>query len=147
MEERKTLFTKLENGEDKVKNDGSQINYLILLEGIAKYDDGFVYRDWLFIKGRQEAYDYIVDFLLQEGDESVDCILNINKSLIYAENPNIDDSANKLKLSNGLSLYTFIKDITILNKVDPREGFDIDDYKQIEPEEVYGTDEEVPEEE
>lgn len=141
MEEKKRLFTKLEDGEDLVKKNGEDIKYLVLIKGEPKYDDAVEFRDWFFEIGRQEVYDHIVNLLICEGDDDYDFIVNIDQSLIYAENPHIDDSMNKLKLSNGLSLYAFIKDVTVLNKVTPRAGFNIEDYHQVEPEEVYGEDE------
>lgn len=136
MEEAKRLFTHV-NNEDKVKKDGEDIIYLLLVRGDPKYEEAQEYRDWLFITGRQEAYDYIVDLLENDHESDYDNFINIEESMIYADNPHIPESQNKLKLSNGFSFYQFIKDATVLQKVDVKEGFDIEEFRQQSLEDIY----------
>lgn len=145
MEETKRLFTHV-NNEDKVKKDGEDILYLLLVRGDPKYEDAPEYRDWLFITGRQEAYDYIVNLLENDHESDYDNFINIEESMIYADNPHIPESQNKLKLSNGFSFYQFIKDATVLQKVNVREGFDVEEFRQQSLEDIY-EDEHMAEEE
>lgn len=123
------LFTHVDPENDKVITDGDDILYLLLLEHHLKYDDNEEnYRDWLFIKGRQSAYDHIRSILLEEDDSPVDSILDIDASLIYADNPHIPVESNKLRLSNGISIYKFMKDCYVLQKVKDEGGFDIEEF-------------------
>lgn len=136
MEEKKRLFTHVDS-TDKVKKDGEDILYLLLVQGDPKYEDANEFRDWLFITGRQAAYDYIVNLLENDHEADYDNFINIEESMIYADNPHIPESQNKLKLSNGFSFYQFIKDATVLKKVDIKEGFDIEEFRQQNLEDIY----------
>lgn len=136
MEEKKRLFTHVD-GNDKVKKDGEDILYLLLVQGDPKYEDANEFRDWLFITGRQAAYDYIVNLLENDHEAEYDNFINIEESMIYADNPHIPENQNKLKLSNGFTFYQFIKDATVLNKVDVKEGFDIEEFRQQSLEDIY----------
>lgn len=130
MAEKKKLFTHIDNGVDEVKKSGEKIFYLILLKGSYEQDGTeYEWKDWIFITGRQAVYDYIKDYLKSElaGGENEANILDIDNSFIYAENPLVKDSP--LKLSNGVTLYEFMKDCYVLQKVDLDDTFDIDDYK------------------
>lgn len=132
MEEKQNLFTHLtdeEIAEEKAKEqaikNGDDIMYLLLLEGVSKTDNS-VWKDWLFITGRQEAYNYIREALRANDEE--DLILDACKSLIYADNPHIQKS--KLKLSTSVSFYKFMKNCYVTQSVDTSqdEGFDIEDF-------------------
>lgn len=123
------LFTHVDKDNDTTYTDGDDIMYLLLLESCPKNGDNTEnYKYWEFVKGRQAVYDYIKDLLLEEDDESVDCLLDIDKSLIYADNPHIPPESNKLKLSNGINLYRFMKDCFVLQKVKDEGGFDIEEF-------------------
>lgn len=124
------VFTHVEKGADPVITEGEDILYLILIEGYWTNDDNSeTYRTWEFKRGRQEAYDFIKDLVLLEGDDHPDMIIDIDKSLIYADNPHIKNS--KLKLSNGISVYRFMKDAYTLHKVkDDDTTFDISEFHQ-----------------
>ena len=132
MEEKKNLFHHLSDKEiaeekekERVTRDGDDIMYLLLIEGVSKTDDS-VWKDWLFITGRQNAYEYI-RASLRANDED-DLIVDACKSLIYADNPRIEVS--KLKLSTSVSLYKFMKNCQVTQSVDRSDdrGFDIEDY-------------------
>lgn len=105
---------------------GEDILYLILLEFSSTSGDEENWRDWKFVTGRQAAYDYIKNILLDEDERISESLLDVDKSLIYADNPYVTDS--KLKLSNGINVYKFMKDCYVLQKVVEEDGFDIEDY-------------------
>lgn len=121
------LFTHVdEKTGDPIITAGEEITYLLLINGTPKYTDAERIRDWEFVKGRQAAYDYIKRLLVNEGDKDMDYILDIDQSIIYAENPAVQNS--KLKLSNGLSFYQFMRDCIVLRKIEDEDGFDIGEY-------------------
>lgn len=131
------LFTNIENGNDIVIERGKEILYLVLIKANYKNEVDYEredFRDWKFIKGRQEVYDYIKSLLINENDQDVEYLIDIENSLIYAENPFVRES--KLKLSNGISLYTFMKDCYTMQKVYDTDKFDIDDYKEYTVDEL-----------
>ena len=82
-------------------------------------------KDWEFRTGRQNVYNYIRDILLNENTEYR---LNIDESMIYADNPDLPAEKNKLRLSNGISIYQFMKSSYVLCKVSDEGGFDIEDF-------------------
>lgn len=121
---KKRLFETVDPDEDVIKQ-GENILYLLLIEGDYTDDSAEVYRFYEFITGRQEAYDKIKD-LLEYEDENYR--INVDTSIIYAENPNIKNS--RLKLSNGITFYKFMTDCVVLGKVKDESSFCIDDYHQ-----------------
>lgn len=121
------LFEHLDAQSDSVKN-GDDVLYLILMEFCSSSDNEENTRDWCFKRGRQETYDFIRDMLLDENESDDGYTLDVDASLIYADNPHIPQEANKLRLSNGISLYKFMKDCYVLQKVKDEGGFDIDDF-------------------
>lgn len=131
MEEKKKLFTHVKDGNDEIIKSGEDIIYLVLIDADWKYEDNAeTFRSWEFITGRQAAYDYIKGMIVNEGVDDVDVIVNVDKSLIYADNPHVAE--NKMRLSNGITVYQFMKDMFVLRKVDDDSGFCIDDYHQEE---------------
>lgn len=87
--------------------------YLILLDGQEK-DDNTKFRDWEFIEGRQKAYDYI-------------------KNMIESEYLNIDVLESKIivdsiKITDGISIYEFMKTMKEKDKIIDYTSFDIEDY-------------------
>lgn len=120
------LFSVVSEEEKNKINTGEDILYLLLLEYSSKDDNKENIRDWKFIYGRQNAYDYIKDILMNE--EEAEYILSVDESLIYADNPNVPDEKNKLRISNGVNIYRFMRDCFVLQKVVDEGGFDINDF-------------------
>lgn len=121
------LFSKITEEEKQGNKKGDDIIYLILFVYSSKSENEEDIRDWQFKIGRQNTYDFIRSILLN-GGEGADEILNVDESIIYAENPSLPAEKNKLKLSNGISLYQFMKDSYALNKIVDEGGFDIEEY-------------------
>lgn len=84
--------------------------YLVLLE-----DTEESFRDWQIITGRQEAYDYIKGMI--EGQE-FGCI-DVEKSMIVV---------NTLTIDKAITIYEFMKEMKLKDKVIDYTSFDIDDY-------------------
>lgn len=134
MIQKPQLFTEIPEGESQIPN-GDNITYLLLLEYVPRTNESIEnYRDWAFIEGRQRTYDYIRDALIGE-DGTDEFLLDVDKSIIYADNPNIPLEKNKLRLSNGINLYKFMKDCYVLRKVVDEGGFDIEEFHFEEEEE------------
>ena len=92
--------------------------YLILLEGWETSDGGDKFRDWEIVEGRQEAYDYIKGYI-----ESDYVSIDIYKSKIIV-------SSEKVKVTDGISIYKFMKSMKENDKVIDYTSFDIEDYVQ-----------------
>lgn len=88
--------------------------YLILIDGIENDDAQQRYRDWDYVVGRQEAYDYIKNIL-----ESGYVIVDINESKIIVDS---------LKINDGISIYEFMKAMKEKDKIIDYSSFDIEDY-------------------
>lgn len=88
--------------------------YLILIEA-RDLDDG-PYRDWEIVEGRQAAYDYIKNYIETDYTE-VDII---NSKIIV--------SSEKVKVTDGISIYKFMKSMKEKDKVIDYSSFDIEDY-------------------
>lgn len=121
------LFTQVtEEEKEKIKS-GANILYLVLLYYDSKDENKEDVKDWRMIIGRQEAYDFIRSSLTNEDVED-ETTLNIDKSLIYADNPDIPDENNRLRIRNGISLYRFVRDSVARGKIVEDESFDIEEY-------------------
>ena len=94
--------------------------YLILLEGnepVYGHDDvAKPFRDWQMKEGRQEAYDYIKEMLENKYVE------------IYVHTSKIIVSSEKVKVTDGISIYEFMKVMKEQDKVIDYTSFDIEDY-------------------
>lgn len=94
--------------------------YLILLDGENVNGDtvirGETFRDWELVTGRQKAYDYIKNII-----ESEYAIINVIKSKIIV-------SSDKVKVTDGITIYEFMKAMKEENKVIDYTSFDISDY-------------------
>ena len=94
--------------------------YLILLDGnepVYGHDDvAKPFRDWQMKEGRQAAYDYIKDMI-----ESEYVIINVHTSRIIV-------SSEKVKVTDGISIYEFMKAMKEKDKVIDYTSFDIEDY-------------------
>ena len=88
--------------------------YLILIDG--EDEEGNRFRDWEFKVGRQAAYDYILNLL-----ESRYANIDVHESKIIV-------SSEKVKITDGLSIYKFMKGMKASDKVIDYSPFDIDDY-------------------
>lgn len=89
--------------------------YLLLLYINNESDNTENEKDYCFIRGRQEVFDFIVQNL--HAEYNIDCM----KSLIYVDSP-------RVKISTRTSIYKFMKDMINTNKVINTTGFDIEDY-------------------
>lgn len=96
--------------------------YLILIDGMNVYSE-VQYRDWEIVEGRQQAYDYIKNLLLSNL-ASIDVI----KSKIIVD-------SEKVKITDGVSIYKFMKNMKENNKVIDYTSFDIEDYMDGDDEE------------
>lgn len=94
--------------------------YLILIEGEEVHDDPTSepqkIRDWEIVTGRQSAYDYIKN-MIKSGYIIVDTI----KSKIIVD-------SEKVKVSDGITIYEFMKLMKEADKVIDYDSFDIEDY-------------------
>ena len=90
--------------------------YLILIDGEEVGEDGKLFREWEFKEGRQAAYDYIKNIL-----ESPYISVDIMESKIIV-------SSEKVKVTDGISIYEFMKAMKENNKVIDYTSFDIEDY-------------------
>lgn len=94
-------------------------DYLILIEGENlenEREESKKFRDWVFVTGRQSAYDYIKNLI-----KSQYAIVDTIKSKIIV-------NSEKVKISDGISIYEFMKLMKENDKVIDYESFDIDDY-------------------
>lgn len=90
--------------------------YLILIEGWEPSEGGEKIRDWELVEGRQSAYDYIKNIL-----ESPYISVDIMESKIIV-------SSEKVKVTDGISIYEFMKAMKENDKVIDYTSFDIEDY-------------------
>ena len=90
--------------------------YLILIDAWDITDGGDKIRDWEIVEGRQAAYDYIKN-MIQSEYLSVD----VMKSKIIV-------SSEKVKVTDGVSIYKFMKSMKENDKVIDYTSFDIEDY-------------------
>lgn len=115
-----------EEDKERIKS-GTNILYLVLLYYDSKDENKEDSKDWIMMYGRQTVYDFIKNIITNEGVED-EVALNVDKSLIYADNPDIPDENNKLRISNGISLYKFVRDCVARKKVIDDPSFDIEEY-------------------
>jgi hypothetical protein len=90
--------------------------YLILIDGEEVDNEGKRFRDWEIITGRQAAYDWIKNML-----ENNYVMIDVDKSKIIV-------SSEKVKVTDGISIYDFMKAMKQQDKVIDYTSFDIDDY-------------------
>jgi hypothetical protein len=90
--------------------------YLILIDGEEVDNEGRRFRDWEIVEGRQAAYDYIKSIL-----ESEYVLVDVNESKIIV-------SSEKVKITDGISIYEFMKVMKEKDKVIDYTSFDIEDY-------------------
>lgn len=90
--------------------------YLILIEGSENDNEGKDFRDWEIVEGRQAAYDYIKNYL-----ESDFVSIDVYKSKIIV-------SSEKVKVTDGITIYEFMKVMKEKEKVIDYSSFDIDEY-------------------
>lgn len=90
--------------------------YLILIDGIERDNESQPYRDWELVTGRQAAYDYIKTMLENEY-----VIVNVEESKIIVSSENV-------KITDGVSIYAFMKNMKENDKIIDYTSFDIEDY-------------------
>lgn len=90
--------------------------YLILIDGAETDNEEVRYRDWEIKLGRQAAYDYIKD-LLESRYATIDVIES--KIIVSSEN---------VKVTDGVSIYVFMKEMKDKDKVIDYSSFDIEEY-------------------
>ena len=90
--------------------------YLILIDGEELDNEGRRFRDWEIITGRQATYDWIKNMLENEY-----VMIDVDKSKIIV-------SSEKVKVTDGISIYDFMKAMKQKDKVIDYTSFDIDDY-------------------
>lgn len=90
--------------------------YLILIDGVENDNEGKPYRDWELVTGRQAAYDYIKTMLENEY-----VIVNVEESKIIVSSENV-------KITDGVSIYAFMKNMKENDKIIDYTSFDIEDY-------------------
>ena len=90
--------------------------YLILIDGEEVDNEGTRFRDWETVEGRQAAYDYIKNMLQSEY-----VLIDVHTSKIIV-------SSEKVKITDGISIYEFMKNMKENDKVIDYTSFDIEDY-------------------
>lgn len=118
--------------EMQTKN-GDNNKYLILIEGEYVDNEGERYRTYEFKTGRQNAYDYIKDVLMSEEESGIR--VNAMTSKILVEPAVITENTPRVSLSNMFNIYRFMKEMLESGKVVDETDFDIDSYKDYEPDE------------
>lgn len=110
--------------------------YLILLEGTTKDNESKPIKTYLWVEGRQTAYDEIKDILISSLDMTdfenpYYADWDLFKSKIIADAP-------KVKISDAKSIYWFMRHCKDKNLVeDDDTSFDIDDWKyQDDPDDI-----------
>ena len=95
-------------------DDENEKTYLILIEGQGADNYGELIRDWDFKVGRQEAYDYIKNYL-----ESDYVLVDVINSKIIVDT---------LTIKESVSIFKFMKSMKENNKVVDETSFDITEY-------------------
>lgn len=90
--------------------------YLILIDGCEKDNEESQHRDWEIVVGRQSAYDYIKNII-----ESEYILVDVEKSKIIVD-------SDKVKISDGVSIYEFMKAMKEEDLIIDYTSFDIEDY-------------------
>ena len=90
--------------------------YLILIDGVEVDEYEKPFRDWQIKEGRQAAYDYIKDIIMSEY-----VMVNVYESKIIV-------SSEKVKVTDGISIYEFMKSMKENDKIIDYTSFDIEDY-------------------
>ena len=90
--------------------------YLILIDGIEADNNETPFRDWQIKEGRQAAYDYIKDMLMSDY-----LTIDVYESKIIV-------SSEKVKVTDGITIYEFMKAMKENDKVIDYTSFDIEDY-------------------
>ena len=90
--------------------------YLILIDGEEVDNESTRFRDWETVEGRQAAYDYIKNMLQSEY-----VLIDVHTSKIIV-------SSEKVKVTDGISIYEFMKNMKENDKVIDYTSFDIEDY-------------------
>lgn len=93
--------------------------YLILLDGEEVSNEATPFRDWQMKEGRQAAYDYIKNMIENEYVN-----IDIHESKIIV-------SDNNVKITDGISIYEFMKVMKDSDKVIDYSEFDIEDYNTV----------------
>lgn len=96
--------------------------YLILIDAWDISEGGDRIRDWEIVEGRQAAYDYIKNMI-----ESEYLSVDVMESKIIV-------SSDKVKVTDGVSIYKFMKSMKENDKVIDYTSFDIEDYVDGDPE-------------
>ena len=95
------------------ENPPNQRTYLVLLKGEYVDDDREEFRDFEWVIGRQNVYEFLRDFILNEEGISI----NIHTSLVISET---------VRILDAISVYTFMKHFKGI--VVDETGFDIEEY-------------------
>lgn len=89
-------------------SDPNEKQYLVLMIGT---EDGREFRDWEFITGRKEVYDFIKNLVLSEQ-------YDLGQSMVIAEGQPVENGLSFIKFMHGVIENGLIND----------PGFDIMDY-------------------
>lgn len=141
MEEAMAMVSELQGESDhpvekpfvtKFDPDVKQKMYLILWERTV--DNGENEHDWQFFNGTtQSLYSYIRDQIIL-GEEEHCYPIDVMKSRLLVDSP-------KIPLSKHVSIYLFMKDMIIKEKVTEDSNFDIENYYYDEEEDLNGQEE------
>ena len=112
------FFTDDEKKEIEAKRVAEQKKYLILMYG--EDSSGREYKMWEYVTGRQEAYNYIREMLIDIEEEDV--TVDAYKSRIIVES-----DSGKVKI-NGISIYKFMKQMKLEGLVEDNTNFDIEEW-------------------
>lgn len=112
------FFTDDEKKEIEAKRAAEQKKYLILMYG--EDSSGREYKMWEYVTGRQEAYNYIREMLIDIEEEDV--TVDAYKSRIIVES-----DSGKVKI-NGISIYKFMKQMKLEGLVEDNTNFDIEEW-------------------
>ncbi len=109
------------------KDKKEERNYLILLVGENRDAEASEYKDWKFITGRQEAYDFIKRYVTSEY-----VYIDVHKSRIIS-------NASTITIDRSISVYKFVKGMRAKDNIVDDTSFDISDYAYEDEEENEGN--------
>ena len=106
---------------DKILNK----KYLVLFAGYVDDSETIEYKQWEFAKGRQKAYDLIVEIFTSQDLKDQGVTFDAYESRIIVES-----DSGKVRL-NGVSVYAFMKKMKLEGLVEITDpNFDIEDWAE-----------------
>ena len=104
---------------------GDEKEYLILFAAYVNDSSYIQYKEWEYVKGRQNAYDCIKDYFLNFKEDEKGFTLQFDAF----ESRIIVQSSSGVVPIKGISVYKFIKTMVMKDLVIPDSSFDIEEWE------------------